>query len=333
VSAGAGGLGGSNASAGASAAAGATSGGTGSTAPLPAHDAGGVGDPINDASVDAGQVGSRAARRIASPPSYLGSVSNGAACDRRYDTRGFEPDTPQGTRHPLFLYFSGTNFVLDRDAFRAQIAPGAEAVTQAMAQRGFVALQADYDNDPLSWASDHSGLLGCLFSDASPESLLAAACALPQVDCELGIATWGHSLGALVAHRAANGDSRVRAAWTTGYGGDATATLPVTRLRVVNGEHDTTNGSVPALNSIAGFDQTECPDDGRSQCLRPDGSGWILVRQADCERSSADHCWFDKQSCADATTVLEPTWIDPTSTRPFALAANADWLALVARSP
>ncbi|MND06777.1 hypothetical protein D3C83_283530 [compost metagenome] len=57
------------------------------------------------------------------------------------------------------------------------------------------------------------------------------------------------------------------------------------------------------------------------------------MRQAECERSSADHCWFDKLTCADATTVLEPAWIDPASTRAFALAANADWLAAAARTP
>ena len=44
------------------------------------------------------------------------------------------------------------------------------------------------------------------------DSVLDVACRLPQVDCELGIATWGHSQGAYVAHLARNYEPRVRAA-------------------------------------------------------------------------------------------------------------------------
>jgi hypothetical protein len=96
---------------------------------------------------------------------------------------------------------------------------------------------------------------------------------------------------------------------------------------VVNGELDTSNGTAATLNAITGFSNAECPDDGRSECLRSNGSGWIIVRAADCQRSSADHCWFDKQTCTDATPVLEPNWVDPASTKPFALLTNADWMA------
>jgi hypothetical protein len=75
----------------------------------------------------------------------------------------------------------------------------------------------------------------------------------------------------------------------------------------------------------------ECPGDGRSECLREDGSGWIIVRAADCVTSSADHCWFDKPSCLDGATMLEANWIDPASTKPFALERNADWVAATMR--
>jgi len=59
----------------------------------------------------------------------------------------------------------------------------------------------------------------------------------------------------------------------------------------------------------------------------------VIVRRADCLASSADHCWFDQASCADGTTVLEPNWVDPASTKPFALVANADWVATTAQTP
>ena len=34
------------------------------------------------------------------------------------------------------------------------------------------------------------------------------------------------------------------------------------------------------MNLAAGFTEAECPDDGRNQCLRSDGSGWIIVTKA-----------------------------------------------------
>lgn len=273
------------------------------------------------------------ARRLEAGPTYLGTVDNGADCGRRYATTGFEPDGAAGGRYPLFLYFTGTNFVLTEEAFRQEASLAALAVTEAMARRGFVALWVEYDNSPVAWASDHENQLRCLFDPAAPEGALSGACALPQVDCDRGVATWGHSLGALVAHKAHDLDPRVRAAWLTGYGGDAAARLPLDRLRVVNGEADSANGTVSVLNAITGFTAADCPDDGRSECLRPDGSGWVIVRRADCQVSSADHCWFDKRSCLDGTPVLEPAFAEPSSTRAFALEPNADWVAATARRP
>lgn len=295
-----------------------------------AHGAGGT-SGATDGSPGGAQMRNFVTRAVDSPPSYRGSVDNGPACTHDYATRGFEPDDAPGSSHPLFLYFTGTNFIETENAFREHALPAANAVTQAMARRGFVALFADYDNSALAWASDHIGLLGCLYGSDNPESLLAVACALPRVDCDLGIAVWGHSLGGVAAHFAANYDPRVRAAWLAGYGNAPDVAIADNRLRVVNGENDTTNGQVATLNPIAGFTAAECPDDGRSECLRPDGSGWIIVRQRDCVTSSADHCWFDKTDCLASMPTLEPSWIDPDSMKPFALELNADWMAATAR--
>ncbi len=262
---------------------------------------------------------------VAAPPSYLGTTDDGAPCATEYLTRGFEPvDT--SARHPLFLYFAGTSFVAT-DVTTHYDSQAATAVTLAMAKRGFVALSAQYDNGATAWLSDHVNQLACLFGDANAQSLLAVACGLPNVDCNLGIATWGHSQGALIADLAATFDTRVRAVWTTGYGGDPRATLSRDRFRVVNGENDTANAAVPGLDTTAGFTTTECPDDGRKECLRADGSGWIIVQQKDCLVTSADHCWFDKKTCLDTPETLEPNWVDATSTKPFALDLNADWVS------
>ncbi len=268
---------------------------------------------------------------IAAPPVYAGTVDNSADCRRDYQTRGFEPASADGRRHPLFLYFVGTNIGKDPEADRLGNIPAANAVTEAMARRGFVALMVDYDNTVLALASDHGNQTRCLFAPQEPRSLLQAACALDTVDCDLGIAAWGHSQGGAVAHLAPNHDSRVRAVWATGYGGDMPSVLPVNRLRVLAGENED-NGKPEVLNKAAGFDPQECPDDGRSQCLREDGSGWIIVRKSDVE-TSADHCWFYRRTCWAAETFLEPSWTDRGSPKPYAIEPNADWVAEVTRSP
>ena len=273
-----------------------------------------------------------APRPITPPPTYQGTVNNAAGCSQQYATHGFEPDDAPGTRHPLFLYFTGTNFFSDAAAFRDQSAPAANAVTEAMARRGFVALWAEYDNGAVAWLSDHGAQLECLF-DTDSTTLLAVACALPEVDCDLGIATWGHSQGAFVANRASGFEPRVRAAWLAGYGGDAMSTMPKGRIRVENGENDTTNGQVSTVDTVTGLTPADCPDDGTSSCFRADGSGWVIVRAKDCVTSTADHCWFDHKTCTDSQVVLEPNFVDRASTKPFALEKNADWVAATARRP
>jgi hypothetical protein len=265
------------------------------------------------------------ARSIADPPSYMGNGDGGGTRLRR--TTGFEPDDASGARHPLFLYFVGTRFV-ESDTSARYDSEAAAKVTEAMARRGFVALSADYDNS-LSLSLDK---VSCIFAATNASSLLAVACARPNVDCDQGIATWGHSQGALMAHASSSYDSRVRAVWTTGYsGGDYP--LPDSRLRVVNGEADGMNGTRDTLNKASGMSAADCPDDGRSSCLRADGSGWVVVKKDDCVESSADHCWFDRTSCGASAITLEPNWIDPASAKAFALESNADWVAATARRP
>lgn len=308
--------------------------GNGGTSGPPAVEpmAGGSPDDDRDASVDE-ELGADGGAVVHDSedllgPAYMGSVSNSAECSKSYPTRGHQPVGPSSQRHPLFLYFIGTQFVAG-DASAQHDAPAPLAVTEAMARRGFVALSVQYDNDAIAWLSDHQNQLACLFDGARAESLIAKACALPNVDCELGIATWGHSQGAYVAHAAHNREPRVRAVWTTGYGGDGNSTLPMDRLRVVNGEADALdNGTAAKLTMITGLTAEQCTDP--DQCLREDGSGWIIVRKSELampDTSSADHCWFDRPSCGAGMTALEPNWIDPASDKAFALEANADWVA------
>jgi hypothetical protein len=125
---------------------------------------------------------------------------------------------------------------------------------------------------------------------------------------------------------AANSEPRARR-WTTGYG--ATPARRFSECFEVNGQADTANGLVASLNSTAG---SRPPVPGRRRrSASADGSGWIIVQRADCQVTTADHCWFDKKTCTDGTETLEPNWIDPASTKPFSLERNADWVAETAR--
>ena len=197
-----------------------------------------------------------------------------------------------------------------------------------MARRGFVAFSVEYDNTLGALFSDHKAQLACLFT--KPQNVRAALCALPNVDCNLGIATWGHSQGALISAMAVNFEPRVRAVWATGLGDASASNISRSRLRIVNGSADSSNAKVAALNISTA---SSCAD-GSTQCLRSDGSGWILVQKADLRAASdGGHCWFDKTACGDSTTSLEPAWIDRASTKPFALETNADSVAETAQAP
>jgi hypothetical protein len=277
-------------------------------------------DEDSGVAIDAG--GAATARMIGAPPTYLGASGADLFCLRSFRTIGYAPEE-DGQRHPLFLYFVGTEFV-SADQSSKYDSQAALKVTEAMARRGFVALSVEYDNSLTAFLTNK---LECLFSEDQRDSVISKACSLSNVDCARGIATWGHSQGALLAHVAANMDSRVKAVWTTGYSGIDNPRLAYNRLRVVNGEADTTNADLDTITRAAGLTTAECPDDGRDRCLRADGSGWILVRKSQCRVTSADHCWFDKRSCSENAETLEPNWLEPASSAAFALESNADWVA------
>jgi len=257
----------------------------------------------------------------------MGSASGKSGCPTSAPTLGFEPVDDTGGKHPLFLYFVGTTFSASDTSARYD-SVAAKTVTEAMARRGFVALSVHYENT-LSFGSEK---VSCVYASSNPQSVLGVACALPQVNCDLGIATWGHSQGALMAHVGSQFEPRIRAVWATGYSGGSYP-LSNNRLRVVNGEADLMNGGWDVNKKAAGYAASECPNNGGSECLRPDGSGFAIVRKSDCVTSSADHCWFDRRACSNNVIELEPNWTDKASTKRFALESNADWVAETVARP
>src|SRR5690606_37308701 len=115
-------------------------------------------------------------------------------------------------------------------------------------------------------------------------------------------------LGGAVALVAANYDRRVRAAWATGVNGVGDSVLPKNRIRIVNGSADSTpligwlvgnNNDATRLSAQTGVTAADCPWQF-NQCLRPNGSGWILVQAVELSPwRNADHCWFEKSKCTD----------------------------------
>lgn len=277
--------------------------------------------------------------------SYLGTEGSRGACLKRYRIVGHAPAA--AGRHPLFLYFVGTN--LSGNAAEAEDYQSATPlhVTAAMAARGYVAYSVQYDNGLATWLSNRKAVMRCLFDATAQGGLVEQLCQQASgstaVDCAKGIATWGHSLGGAIAISARNVEPRVRAAWATGVGGikawDGTPpALPTHRIRIVNGSKD----AVPLLGWLIGNNNDtrrlsrelaltpaqDCPGQ-QHQCLRPDGSGWILVQPDElAPRRNPDHCWFYTMSCNQRSSFVEANFIGGRSR--ISINENADWLVRAA---
>ena len=158
------------------------------------------------------------------------------------------------------------------------------------------------------------------------------ACSLPgsNVDCNAGIAIWGHSQGGLLAIKAHDFETRVRAVVTMGTGLNVLPyTIEPTRLRVLNGVTDVAEHTPADMGTITGASApAACPVSDR-QCLRPDGSGWVIVPAVD--GLTGGHCWFMKNGCFGDLSGAA-AFLAPNPEVPYTLVSNADWLqATVAR--
>jgi hypothetical protein len=257
-------------------------------------------------------------------PSYFGTLDARGSCDGThvYSTVGFAPDDGgEGGPYPLFLYFVGTTPTAG-DLYDTGVPLD---VTEAMAARGFVALSVSYDNTWTAlFATDRSAQLRCLFTSGEPNSLIAKACQMPNVDCDRGIATWGHSQGGLMALKAYDLEPHVRASWAAGVGTDVLPfNLDRTRVRVLNGSTDVAQHTPAAMGQITGaYAPADCPQSS-SQCLRADKSGWVVVPAV--SGLTGGHCWFMQNGCfGDYSSA--PAFLNPNPQIPYTLAANADWI-------
>lgn len=218
--------------------------------------------------------------------------------------------------------------------------PEAQALTQAMARRGFVAAAVDYDNHAYPYCSGLLSKAKCIFNAQSPESAIAKVCAREHADCDAGIVVAGFSQGANLASLAKNYDPRVRAAYLLGLGnrpdnlldmtacaGDSATVLLPGEMRAVNGEHDgffgmTTEGVRKQLQRTLG---ATCAD--QTSCEQPGGGGWHIIRDADLKDGSADHCYFfhAANGVCSQYSGLDPNW--QSGNAAWAMEASLDWLS------
>jgi len=258
--------------------------------------------------------------------SYKGSGS-GAACDTNYAISGVVP--AGSTRRPVFVYLVGTNESYDNAQARAAVA--------GMGARGFVAASVQYRSEVFGTCAEIAHKAACVFKPKSTASAISKLCA--RGDCSKGIVVAGFSQGSIAAILARNTDTRVKAAYGMGALPNYTANykmascmnngkhvLASKNLRIVNGERDIFGGST-AKGVRSGAKAITGKDCGSSafSCLNSNGSGWIMVRNAQVKDKSADHCYQRaSQDCLGSQNVIDARW--KSGTESWALPSNLNWL-------
>ena len=264
--------------------------------------------------------------------SYYGSNSSGA-CDvaTPRSIAGSEP-TAVG-KFPVFVFLTGTTMPFNGTE--------AQALTNAMAERGFVAATVEYDNAQYPACTAMRAKAGCIWNAVSANSAISKLCARDKADCaNKGIVVSGFSQGANLAALSKNYDARVRAAFLIGHGNvasglidvrscanDSATTLLPSEMRSVNGDSDqffgfTASGVKSQLQAVVGVSCSSA-----STCLQADGSGWYIISSSQLSDRKADHCYYFNGANSTCSTFngLDSGW--NTGTSPWSMQPNLDWLA------
>ena len=288
--------------------------------------------PGNDDEAEATQ----AVTTTAFTATYTGQ-GNGTTCNTTFNISGQEPTTTGG-KFPVFIYTIGTSETFTNASATAAVAQ--------MAARGFVAATVAYSSGTFSGCSTIAGKARCIFNGATATSALAVLCSRAKADCSKGVVVGGFSQGAVIATLAKNFDSRVQAAWGMGDGvqysifnltscmGNGNRTLPSSRLRAVDGERDQFIGAASAFATsgdaahVRSQFQTltglSCGSTA-TNCLQSNGSGWLIVQNAQVGDGSADHCYMRRTGdCGGSQNSLDAGW--QTGTANWELGANLAWL-------
>jgi hypothetical protein len=237
--------------------------------------------------------------------SYKGGSST---CTSTYAIQGKEPTT--AGRYPVFIYLVGTS--------ESYTHASALAAVDEMAAAGYVAATVQYPNSSFGGCSTLSGRSKCLFDAATATSAVNTLCSRPNADCSRGVVVAGFSQGSILSILARNFEPRVRAAYALGAGvqysfydlrscvANGRRALPSSLLRAVNGEADgfmggSASGVRSQLQELTG---ASCGTSATS-CLSSGGSGWYLVRHAEVDDGTADHCYMRQGGCSGSRLDLK----------------------------
>jgi hypothetical protein len=181
-----------------------------------------------------------------------------------------------------------------------------------------------------------TGRAKCIFDAASANSAISKVCARAKADCSKGIVSLGISQGSNIASLAKNYDSRARAAYlmanvlspsilnlTSCLKDSATAFAP-NQMRAVSGEKDEMMSGISELrqNLNDTFGSYATCSTG-TNCMKPDGSGWQLVLNANVADGNADHCFMVNSGCSGPGTA-DPTY--DTGSAWWSSGTAYDWL-------
>jgi hypothetical protein len=218
----------------------------------------------------------------------------------------------------------------------------ADAAVAGMADRGFVAAAVAYNTQSFSGCAGISDKARCIYNPTSQTSAITQLCSRAKADCSKGIVVGGFSQGSVIAALAKNFDSRVRAAWGMGQGvqyatfnlgacmANGNRALTSDRLRAVNGQSD----QFVSRNQNDGRDQARaltgfiCGANDFS-CLQANGSGWYIVRNAEINGGSAEHCYMRLSrsnvfQCFGSAANVNDQWRNGAT--PWSLSSNLNWL-------
>jgi dienelactone hydrolase len=233
--------------------------------------------------------------------------SANGSCSVTAGIYGNEP-AEAGT-YPVLIYTHGTGGLHN--------GAEAKALVDRAAARGFVAGSVSYNSFDFGnfFTTGLARTAGCIYG---PNSALTKLCARPKADCSRVVAA-GFSQGAALAIRARLNDPRVQRSLLYGYGdahsGDAWHNRP--DLLVVDGEAE----AVPLekLNATTGM---SCA--GGFDCRRDDGSGWLVVPNAEMADGEADHCWMHGGDKCSWFPPFEQKWLN--GGLPWSLEPSLSWL-------
>lgn len=274
--------------------------------------------------------GLAAAATTAFTATYKGGSTS--ACNSSYNMSGQEPST--SGKYPVMVYIGGTG--------ESYTSNWANAAVAAAAAKGFVAASVQYDNASFGTCSTIGQRAKCIFNPNNVNSAIAKLCSRAKADCSKGIVTGGLSQGSIISVLSRDYDSRIRASMGQGTGSTYTVAYnlqscmangkhaqPGSNLRIINGERDMFVGGTESIarsqaELVTGI---TCSGLSPTSCIKSDGSGWAIVKDANVLDLYADHCFMGLGTYgAQCTGVLAVDANYQYGSGAWALPATMTWL-------